>query len=325
MALDGKILYRARRIFDENKRIREAEHFQRIQSVYGECPKIRELDDGIRDSVTKVVALALSRGTDVKEALGTVKEENLRLQEERKAELIRLGHPEDYLEEKPACPKCRDTGYRDGRICSCLMEIYMDEQRKELSKLLKMGVETFESFRLDYYDDLPDPATGISPRQTMTVVYEYCREYAASFGEDSPSLLFTGGTGLGKTFLSTAIAKVVSEKGFSVVYETACDLFATFEAVQFNRVDSDDSDLHRYMSCDLLILDDLGTELTTAFTNTALYNLVNTRLVTGKKTVISTNLARPDLRRRYSPQIVSRLEGEYRALVFQGKDIRLLK
>ena len=325
MALDGKILYRARTIFEENKKVREQEHAGRVDSVYRESPRIQELDDEIRGSISKVIGMALSRGQNMEDALDNVKKENLKLQQERKEELGRLGYPEDYLDEKPACPICGDTGYAGGKVCRCLMEIYSEEQRKELSKLLKMGVETFDTFRLDYYDQLPDPATGISPRQTMTVVYEYCREYASSFGEKSPSLLFTGGTGLGKTFLSTAIAKVVSEKGFSVVYETACDIFAAFESVQFSRGDSDDSEINRYMSCDLLILDDLGTELTTAFTNSALYNLINTRLISGKKTVISTNLTRLELRRRYTPQIVSRLEGEYKALVFAGKDIRLLK
>ncbi|MBQ6540609.1 MAG: ATP-binding protein [Oscillospiraceae bacterium] len=325
MALDGKILYRARTIFEENKKIREAAHIRRVQSVYEECPRIMELDNEIRNSITEVIGIALSHGKNVDDAIDAVKTENLRLQEERKAELQRLGHPGDYLDEKPACDICGDTGYSGGKVCRCLMAIYTDEQRKELSKLLKMGVETFESFRLDLYDDIPDPNTGISPRQTMTVVYEYCRAYASAFGEKSPSLLFTGGTGLGKTFLSAAIAKVVSEKGFSVVYEPACDLFAAFESVQFNRSDSDDSEINRYMTCDLLILDDLGTELTTAFTNSALYSLVNTRLVSGKKTVISTNLTRADIRRRYSPQIVSRLEGEYKTLVFAGRDIRLLK
>ena len=325
MSLDGKILYRARTIFEQKKQDREAELNRRIQAVYAQNPRIMELDSRIRGSMTSVIGLALSRGQNISESVAKVKEENLKLQEERRAELARIGCSEDYLDDKPACPICRDTGYDGGKPCECLMNIYKDEQRKELSKLLKMGQESFEAFRLDYYDTIPDANTGISPRQTMSVVYEYCKAYAQRFGDNSPSLYLTGGTGLGKTFLSTSIAKVVSEKGFSVVYETAGTLFSNFESIQFSKGDGDDSELKRYMSCDLLILDDLGTELTTAFTMSALYTLVNTRLAGGKKTIISSNLSRSDLKRRYSPQIVSRIEGEYKTLCFVGRDIRIIK
>lgn len=325
MSLDGKIFYRARTIFDERKKEREADLNRRVQAVYDRSPLIMELDNQIRGSMTAVIGLALSRGQNVGESVARVKELNLKLQEQRKVELRRLGYPEDYLDDKPTCPICRDTGYNDNEVCECLMNIYRDEQRKELSKLLKLGQETFEAFRLDYYDTIPDERTGVSPRQTMAVVYEYCKEYSKHFGKNSPSLYLTGGTGLGKTFLSTSIAKVVSEKGYSVVYETAGALFANFEAIQFSKGDGDNNELRRYMSCDLLILDDLGTELTTAFTMSALYSLINTRLASGKKTIISSNLSRADLRRRYSPQIVSRIEGEYKTLVFTGRDIRIIK
>ena len=325
MSLDGKILYRARTIFDERKAEREADLNRRVQAVYDRNPRIKELDAQIRGSMTAVIGLALSRGQNVSEAVARVKEANLKLQAERKAELARLGYGEDYLDDKPACPLCRDTGYNENKVCECLMNIYRDEQRRELSKLLKMGEDTFEAFRLDYYDTIPDANTGVSPRQTMSVIYEYCKAYAERFGKNSPSLYLTGGTGLGKTFLSTSIAKVVSEKGFSVVYETAGALFANFEAIQFSKGDGDDSELKRYMTCDLLILDDLGTELTTAFTMSALYSLINTRLTGGKKTIISSNLSKSDLRRRYSPQIVSRIEGEYKILNFVGKDIRIIR
>ena len=325
MSLDGKIFYRARTIFDERKKEREADLTRRTQAVYARNPRIMELDNQIRGSMTAVIGLALSRGQNVGESVARVKEENLKLQEERRTELMRIGLPEDYLDDKPACPVCRDTGYNEDKVCECLMNIYRDEQRKELSKLLKMGEETFETFRLDFYDTISDVNTGISPRQTMSVIYEYCKAYAERFGKNSPNLYLTGGTGLGKTFLSTSIAKVASENGFSVVYETAGTLFANFEAIQFSKGDVDNSELRRYMSCDLLILDDLGTELTTAFTMSALYSLINTRLAGGKKTIISSNLSKSDLRRRYSPQIVSRIEGEYKILNFVGRDIRIIK
>ena len=325
MSIDGKVFYRAKTIFDSERQTRQAEFNRRVEGTYRESPLLAQLDRQIRGSMNKVISLALSRGENVRQAVEQVKTENLSLQRRRTDELRRLGHPSDWLDEKPACPLCGDTGYRDGQICSCLMAVYRREQVKELSKLLNMRDDTFEAFRLDYYPPEPDPSTGVSPRQSMTVVYEYCRAYADSFGSSSPNLYFTGGTGLGKTFLSTAIANVVSKNGFSVVYETAAELCRVFETAQFARADSDGEDIKRYMSCDLLILDDLGTELTTAFTMSALYTLINNRLASDKKTIISSNLTRAELRRRYSPQIVSRIEGEYKILSFTGRDIRLLK
>ena len=162
----------------------------------------------------------------------------------------------------------------------------------------------------------------------MEFVKDTCWMYSNKFGQSSKNFFLTGKTGLGKTFLSTCIAKVVSEKGFSVVYDTANSVFSKFEEEKFSKYDDISevkSDINRYMSCDLFILDDLGTEMTTAFTISAFYNLINTRLVSGKKTIISSNLAPEDIIKRYSPQIASRILGEYQVLKFTGKDIRLIK
>ena len=325
MSVDGKIFVRAKQIYDAERQTRSSEFARRVEAAYAESPVLARLDREIRGSMNKVISLALSRGDNVREAVERVRSENLSLQRRRAEELRRLGHPEDWLDEKPACSLCGDTGYRDGQVCDCLMAVYRAEQVKELSKLLNMRDDTFEAFRLDLYPTEPDPVTGISPRQSMAVVFEICREYAVKFGAGSPNLLFTGSTGLGKTFLSTAIANVVSKNGYSVVYETASELFRVFETAQFARAESDGGDIKRYMSCELLILDDLGTELTTAFTLSALYTLINNRLAAGRSTIISTNLTRNDLRRRYSPQIVSRIEGEYKILSFAGRDIRLMR
>ena len=154
-----------------------------------------------------------------------------------------------------------------------------------------------------------------------------CRAYAESFGAQSPNLLFTGEPGLGKTFLSASIARVVSASGHSVVYDTAGHIFARFEAQKFGRDDGENADtaVSRALGCDLLILDDLGTELMTSFVHSAMYQIVNTRLITGKKTVISTNLSPDELGRRYGAPVLSRLQGEYQMLLFFGEDIRRQK
>ena len=327
MALDGKILRRARDRLERMKAERAARTQRRLEEVYQRAPQLRAVDARIRETMLDAMQLVLSGAAEDDARVEELRMENSQLQLQRAETLGRLGLPADYTDEGYMCPKCRDTGYCGAGLCSCLKALYAQEQKEELSGLLKLGEQTFDAFDLDWYDDTPDPSTGISPRQSMEFVYETCVAYARRFGARSRNLLFTGGTGLGKTFLSACIARVVAEKGCSVVYETAAELFARFEAEKFARGDAADSsgDVRRYLNCDLLILDDLGTEMTTVFVTSALDTLVNTRLAAGKKTIISTNLTEADIAARYSPQIASRVQGEYQALRFYGQDIRLLK
>ncbi len=232
-----------------------------------------------------VIGFALSGGQNPETAIEDIREDNLFLQSELKNELMAAGFSPDYLDEAYLCPVCHDAGFVGTVVCSCLMDLYREEQRRELSSLLKLGQETFDSFDLDYYDDTPDPATVISPRQNIEVIYETCLEYARKFGKHSCNLLLNGGTGLGKTFLSACIARDVSDRSFSVVYDTCNDVFSKFEDEKFSK--SEDlaavrGEIRRFMTCDLLILDDLGTEMTPAFTTSALYNRISTRRISGK-------------------------------------------
>jgi len=323
MSLDGKLLARAKAALGERRRRNEERYERRLLGVYARAPRVRELDAEIRETMSGVVAVAL--GTEAGGRVDEIRLRNLELQELRRAELSRAGFPSGFLGDEYMCPKCDDTGYVGTEMCACLKELYKEEQRKSLSSLLKLGDETFDSFDLSYYDSTPEPDTGISPRRNMEIVYETCVEYARKFGAKSFNLFFNGAPGLGKTFLSACIARVVAESGHSVVYDTAASLFSKFEDVKFSRAEDAEearAEARRYLECDLLIMDDLGTEMTTAFTVSALYEVVNTRLMTGKKTIVSSNLALGELRRRYSEQIMSRLEGEYKELSFKGDDIR---
>ncbi len=328
MALDRKLLHRARIALDERRHEREREYAERLERVYSRNPRVRELDSRMRSTVAEAVRRAMSRGEDPAQALEELREENLDLQSERIQEIMAAGFEPDYLDDEYFCKKCRDTGYDGTRYCSCLMELYREEQKKSLSSLLKLGDETFDSFDLKWYGEEKDPRTGITDRQHMEFVYETCVVYARRFGEKSTNLFFSGATGLGKTFLSACIARVVAENGFSVVYDTASAVMNRFEEARFGRCDDPEEarqDVKRFLECDLFILDDLGTEFTNSFTASALYELINTRLTTGRKTIISSNLTQEELRKRYSAQIVSRLEGEYQTLLFVGKDIRRQK
>lgn len=325
MSWDGKVMRRALQRFQEDRRQREERLEERREKIFTRQPRLREIDGELRATMSRIIAAALRRGTDPRPAVELLKAENLSLQKEKRQLLEQMGLPEDCLEEKPVCPLCGDTGYRNGAVCRCLRQYYAREQQKELSRMLDLRDQSFETFSLDWYSEECDPALGISARENMDWVYRTCRRYAGQFGPDSGSLLLTGDPGLGKTFLSAAIAREVSGEGWSVVYDTAGHIFESFENRKFGREEGEDSDVERILRCDLLILDDLGTEMTTAFVQSALYQIVNGRLLERRATILSTNLRLEELGRRYSPQIASRLEGEYQILPFFGEDIRRLK
>lgn len=319
--MDGRLLALAR---DEKEAIRrrsEDEDARRRSEAYRRAPELRAIDARLAELIGQLAAAVLGGGRSVEE----IRQESLELQARRAELLVENGWPADWLDGAWDCPKCRDTGYVEGRMCDCLKALYEKQRARDLSALLKLGGERFETFDLTLYDDTPDAGAGRSPRAQMEAVFGFCRDYADSFGPDSVNLLFRGGTGLGKTFLSACVARVVSQHGHSVVYETTVAALAAFEAQKFHPSPEADEKVRQILSCELLILDDLGTEMVTEFSKSALYTLVNTRLLSGKKTIISTNLTEDGLERLYTPQLCSRLRGEYQDLPFVGSDIRLLR
>ena len=319
MAYSEQVLHRARLRLAQAKEDCEAEAAARQAELYAAYPRLREIDRALRQSMAKTVAAAFRKGEDPTAAIALIRAENQALQREREWILEANDLEESALEPTVICPKCGGSGYLGAVMCECLQELCRQEQKKELSSLLG-GRETFEGFRLDYYSTEPDPNFGVSPRQLMQMTFNHCRRYAREFSCKSPSLLFTGGPGLGKTFLSACIARTVADSGYSVVYDTAGKLFSDFEAVKFG---GDRSDLtKKYLACDLLIIDDLGTEMTTQFTQSVLYQVINTRLMEEKPVIISTNLTDELLRQRYAPPIASRLLGAYQVCQFLGSDIR---
>ena len=320
--MDGKLVARAEERLRQRAAKRENEELARRARLYERLPRVAEIDRQLAKSVVDAAAAAFQSGTDVGSAIEAISERNLALQAERAELLTAAGYAIDASDISPYCDKCGDTGYAGGKMCSCLEELVRDEQRKELSQLLKLGEETFDSFDPEWYGPL-----GTADREHMEMVYELCLQYARRFGSAGSSLFFTGGPGLGKTFLSTCIAREVAEKGYSVVYDTAISVFERFEKRKFAREQDEDADadVDRYMACDLLILDDLGTEMTTSFTQSVLYDLINTRMLRGRRMIISSNLSPEEMRRRYTGQICSRLDGEFTVVRFKGRDIRRLK
>ena len=330
MSYDANVMRRAVQRLEERTRRRRERAEQLLLEAYAKEPRLEQLDRRIQGTMAGLVAAALRQGGDPVQAVRSVQAQNQDLQRERGVLLGAMGLPADALEDKPACPLCRDTGWQGAKMCRCLKELCTQEQIKELSKLLDLGGQSFDTFRLDYYSQDVDPGRGISPRENMEMNCNICWNYATRFGRvATKNLLLSGPPGLGKTFLSACIARTVSENGFSVVYDTAGNIFAQFEARKFlwdspDGLDARD-DTRRCLNCDLLILDDLGREMTTRFTQSVLYELVNTRLVADKRTVVSSNLTMAEIAQRYDPPIASRLDGEYHLLEFFGGDIRSLR
>lgn len=329
MGYDGKALALAREAIAERKRANQQEQSRRRTEALLRLPALREMEGELTRLMSSVALSALKRGEDAGQAVKSARDRAGELLERKRELLISGGFPGDYLDEIFSCPRCRDTGYIEGRPCSCLREEYRAESARLLSSTLDLGCRSFESFDLSLYEPAQGCESAVRVREAMATVRDLCRQYADEFGPGSANLLFRGGTGLGKTFLSACIARVVSEKGFSVVYDTAISVFDAFEAQKFDKGEDGGAEaaskVRRCLNCDLLILDDLGTEMSAGYTQSALYTLINTRLTNGGRTIISTNLSDDDLSRRYSPQTVSRLLGEYMTLPFVGRDIREVK
>ena len=322
MAYSAEVVKRARERLAQAREDRESENRQHLAEAYARVPRIREIDMLLRRTMAQAAQAAFLQGSDGKELLEQARKENLSLQRERE-ELVRQYFEEGYLDDSPICRLCGGTGYVGSTMCECLTELCRQEQKKEISILA--GKESFSQFRLDYYPDRIDPMYGASPRTIMERNFQTCRKYAMYFGQNAGNLLFVGGTGLGKTFLSACIARTVADRGFSVAYETAAHLFGNLEQARFNPTEESRREAGKYTSCDLLILDDLGTEMPGQFVTAALYSLLNDRILAGKPMVISTNLNVEEMNRRYSPQIASRLHGGFTRLTFVGEDIRVLK
>ncbi len=323
MAYSLEVVKRARARLAQAKEDRESENRQHLAEAYAKVPRIREIDVQLRRTMARAAQAAFLQGSDGRELLEQARLENLELQQERA--ILAMEHFEPgYLDESPICESCGGSGYVGSTMCECLRELCRQEQKKEVS-ILSGSRDTFNQFNLDYYPDRPDPKYGASPRAIMERNFKISRTYALTFAPSSGNLLFVGGTGLGKTFLSACIARAVADRGYSVVYETAGHLFAKLEQAKFSPSEETRREAARFADCDLLILDDLGTEMPGQFVTAALYTLLNDRILASRPMVISTNLNADEIARRYTPQIASRLQGAFQRLAFVGEDIRVLK
>ena len=278
-------------------------------------PEIREIDAELTGTGLLLFKTACSGGD-----IEPIKRRNLELVAKRRATLVTLGYPEDYTDVKYVCAKCSDTGAVGTKTCSCLKELLvkMNIEASGMGKLIDK--QSFDNFDLEWYK------TNDEDYRRMAYNLKTARAFAESFGSQGASnLLFVGNTGTGKTHLSTAIAKEVISRGYDVLYDTAQNVVAAFETDRFRSgYGEKESVSDKYLECDLLILDDLGTEFSNQFTVSCLYNLINTRENRGLSTIISTNLSAEELAGRYDGRIYSRIVGcDYKVLCFHGRDHRV--
>lgn len=283
-------------------------------------PRLTEIEQELSATLPELTRIILDGGSP--EALEALQQHNLALQAEMTDILHKAGYPADNFEPQYTCPRCRDTGYRDGQLCDCYRQLLREEACRRLSALSAMKLTDFDTLDPELYDPRPDPKLGTSPRQRMLDVIAYCRTYAEHFSPNAPNLLLQGSTGTGKTHLSLAIAKRVTEQGYAVTYGSIQPLLRRMESEHFGR--SEGNTEEQLVRCDLLILDDLGMEFDSPFYRACIYNLLNARLLEGRPTIISTNMTFANIQERYGDQIASRLVGGFEVLLCVGKDIRQL-
>lgn len=306
---------------DKNLRAKnEAE--ARTRELHMQYPELEKIDRVLAETGLSILKEAAKGKEGLEERIEAIKQGNKSLLEARGAYLHSIGYPADYTAVKYECEKCSDTGFVGTKMCECLRRelVLAGYESSGVGGLIR--TQSFESFSLDYYKRTPNEL------RNMQMILDTCKAYAERFSEaNGESLFFCGTTGLGKTHLSTAIAKVLIERGFDVVYDSAQNIISDFEFERFGRGYGDDSESRtdKYFECDMLIIDDLGTEMANQFTVSCLYNIVNTRINHSKSMIISTNLAQNEIRERYSDRITSRLFGDFMVMKFAGKDIRLQK
>ena len=294
---------------------RENHHRIAVETV----PEILEAEEKMsRAGLATIKAVGMG-AADAKEYIQKLSEINLEAQAQRRLLLKSNGFPEDWLDVHYTCKKCEDKGFVSGIMCGCFKDPLKSIEYEKLCSKLPVGNCRFDNFKLDYYPD----GAGTSPKKRMESVLNYCKAYAADFSRRSPSLLLYGKTGLGKTHLSLAIAGNAVEEGYGVIYSSAQNLFNKLEKDKFGKADANTEEA--ILDCDLLIIDDLGAEFTTQFTVSALYNIVNSRELEGKPTIISTNLMPEQLTKAYGERIASRILSNYVMLYFDGSDIRQIK
>ena len=283
-------------------------------------PELLDIEREMKNAALEVIKNVGGNGQKID--IATIAKCNIEAQEAKKDLIKGAGYPEDYLDIPYSCKNCQDTGIHNGKLCECHLALLQQLSVGELACSPLLARSTFDTFDVKYYSDIKDPDLGFSPFEYMRGCYEMLKAYAESFSIHSNSFFFSGGTGLGKTHLALAVLNRLTQRGFSVYYNSASAIIKQFEKERFGRsTDSIEEDLSK---CDLLIVDDLGAEFSTPFGEATINELVNNAILSGKPMIIISNLSVDELEARYGQRMVSRLNS-FEVVEFIGEDIRQIK
>lgn len=309
MSYNSEYFSKAISIKQQRKKKRDNEYNAKLNALYSAVDELKAIETELSQIGARAMNAAILGKTD--------EVEKLRIQSdaltEKKNEILKAAGLE---EPKSECSLCGDTGYVGAKVCDCVRALAKELVFSDLSSKMPIANQTFTSFSLDYYNG--------EDRKVMSGIYEFAKKYAEDFSTKSENLLFLGGVGLGKTHLSLSIINAVTEKGFGVVYDSAQNLLNKIEKEHFSYSGSSEI-IDAVLSCDLLVVDDLGTEFITSFTVSQLYNIINSRINSGLPTIINTNLDFAEIEKNYTPRILSRIMGSYKIKKFMGDDIRIKK
>lgn len=312
-------IYRA---YDRDKSDAEKAALQRRDYLYKKEPRLKEIQQEMDNTGIRLAEIFVSGG-DKEKQLAKYREEVNKLKAEKNSILNRLGYASDYMEPHYKCKKCNDTGYIENKRCSCfksrLIRVYYD--MSNISAIVKE--ENFENFNINLYDDKTFE-DGVSARDNIRSILLDVISKVDDIEKTPVNIVFTGRSGLGKTYMCNCIAKMVIDMGLSVIYMTAYELMESMIKHRFSN--SEDNDGYNLLKdCDMLIIDDLGTEGINAGTTAELFNIINARYLEGHSTIISTNMTLVDINSVYSERIASRILGNYKCYRFFGKDLRIFK
>ena len=284
--------------------------------LYSEYPELEKFDEQIASVFQNAMkSVVLGEKFDFKVA----EQQSLEIQQKKKEFVDKNSIDLDSIKPLYSCKKCSDSGYVDGKICDCVRKRAISISYDELNKDVDLSKYTFEKFDLNMYPD--KEIEGMNSRKNMTDIYNYCVNYAKEFNKKSGNILLIGGPGVGKTHLSLSIANVLCKKGYDVVYGPISKIIGKIEKEHFSN--EEETAIYSVQNCDLLILDDLGTEFSTQFVVSVLFDIINLRLLNNKSTIINTNLESDELEQKYSARVASRVFGNYKMLKFIGEDIRI--
>lgn len=308
----------------EEKQLKSRDRLNRhYEEIYEKLPAVKDIDNTISFLSVKQ-ARKLIDGDAA--ALEELKAEIHRLAGERSIVLAAGGYPADYLEPAYECADCQDTGYIGRSKCHCFMKAAIDLFYTQSNMQEILAQENFDTFSLDYYScNYIDRLTGLSSLEIARRALTVCRNFTSEFDHSFDNLFLYGSTGTGKTFLTHCIARELIDTSHSVLYLTAASLLDIFQNRALDREDLSESAYEHILDCDLLIIDDLGTERSTAFTVSQLFVCFNERILRKKSTIVSTNLSLDDIKSRYTERIFSRISSHYTMLRLVGDDIRIQK